>query len=637
MRLSLDLETRSDLDLRQVGVYRYAESPHTDVWCVAFSAGGDVELWVPGDPVPDVFFEATEFVAWNANFERIINNKILHPRYGFPYMEVEDTYCTMAQAAAMALPLSLGKCGEVLKVDQAKDKSARRLMLQMARPRLRTDDGPIFWSSRDKRHRLYEYCRQDVRAEQAVADKLVPLSAVERAVWVLDQKLNDRGLGLDLELAEAAKVMAARATAEVDAHVRLLTEGAVKSVRDVRGLREYLGLPDVRKATLEQNMGSLSDTERRVAEYRLGGAKTSVAKINKMIGCCGEDGRIRGLLQYHGAATGRWAGRLVQPQNLPRGEVDDPEQYVDLVLRNADVEEPMRVLSSMLRLMLVGDPVYMAGDFRQIEARVLFWLAGEKDALQEMAEGRDIYRRLASTIYDVEEDDVTPKQRQVGKMGILGAGFGMGPDTFRRQAQVQGVDISEEESANAIRTYRETFPGVVDLWRGLNTAARSATLDVGRTKVWVCSKVRFSLAGSYLTATLPSGRRLWYPSPSMARTVPPWVDPPEDGSPVPDADKIDSVTALSMTGGRWDRRPYYGGLWTENVVQGIARDVLAAALLRLELADFYPVLTVHDEVICEPKNETSLDRFKEVLEKQPTWAAGLPIESEVWTGKRYRK
>ena len=426
--ISIDFETRSCSDLRAVGVYRYTEDPTTDVWCMAYRLPFDDEVreWRPGKSSWDVellslIAQGVPLRAWNASFERRIWDRIMVPRYRFPAVPREQWYCTAADARAMALPNKLGDAAKVLGVEAQKDDKGRRLMLQMCRPRMIADTGPVWWHQPSKVIALLEYCKQDVRTESACAQVIPELPPLSREVYLLDQIINDRGIMLDRELATAASTMAEAATDAADCEMASVTGGEVLAVSNAAQLTAWLqktGLdtPGVDKLNVSRllELPDLLPEQETALRLREEFGRSSVAKVKTMLECVCGDGRLRGLMMFHGAATGRWSGQLVQPQNFPRGAVSKPEDFILPVLAGnmdaIDMHYPvMEVLSSMLRPMMMAAPGHflVAADYAAIEARVLAWLAGEDVLLQTFAAGGDVYREMGSRIYNKPADRIT--------------------------------------------------------------------------------------------------------------------------------------------------------------------------------------------------------------------------------------
>lgn len=658
--LSLDFETKSVVDLRRTGVYPYAAHPLTDILCMAWALSDDeIPAWVPGMSPPEEIVahveDGGEIRAWNAQFERIIWWMILTPRYGFPRPSREQFVDTAAEAAAMALPRGLEDAARVLNLPVEKDMEGRRLMLQMTKPRKprkgEPKDALLWWDAdAEKLERLIAYCQQDVRVEREVAKRLRPLGDFERKVYLLDQVMNDRGVPLDRDLIQASQLITTIGLAEANAEIDQLTAGAVTSVTKAADLTRWLQsegaeVENVRKDTIRDLLADggdeLDDTVRRVAEIRSESAKSSTAKLVSMLKVISRDDRARGLLLYHGASTGRWAGKLIQPQNFPRGEVKKAERFIPRVLACdyggiAAEEPPLMVVSSLLRAMIRASEGHqlMAGDFGQIEARVVAWIAGQEDLVQLFASGGKIYETMAAEIYGVPVDEIPnpSEKRQIGKNTVLGCGFGMGEDTFVAQVKKQtGIDLPPEVGHAAVQAFRTRFSKIRKFWSSIDRAAIQAVQHPGKAyAVGRGGRTRFVVRGQFLWCVLPSGRPLAYALPRVVDRTLPW-----DRSQTRPA-----VTFMSVNGytRKWSRTVGYGGLWTENVVQAMARDLIAAAMARLESAGYRPILTVHDEVVAEPElGHGSLDEFLELMTRRPRWAEGLPVAAEGWTGPRYRK
>ena len=647
VHLSLDFETRSPVDLKKRGVYVYAESPETEVLCMAYAfEGEEPQIWVPGqEEFPVDVIEQIEqggpLRAWNVQFERIVWRDILVPQFGAPLPELEQWYCTAAEARAMALPRSLGACARALNMDVLKDDPGYRLMLKMCAPQ---KDGTYF-ETPDALERLYEYCKTDVAAEQSVATRLRRLSDHERRVFLMDQRANDRGIRVDLELVDAAKDVAALATDAVNADLSEITGGVVTKVTQVQRLLHWvqergLEVDSLQKHILRDTLAreDLEDDVRAALEARREAGKASIAKLRAMRAVSSTDGYARGLLLYHGASTGRWAGMKIQPQNFPRGEVKNPEKYIEDVFFARELgfwphaePSPLATISALLRGCFISSPgcSFMSGDYSQIEARVLGWLANEP--YQDLE-----YERMAAAIFDVSLQTICDEhargeseRRKMGKDTVLGCGYQMGKDRFIEQAwERSGAVVSEDLADKAVSTYRAIKPGIPALWYGTEDAAKEAAGSPGKvayTGTGGC--VRYVVRNQFLWCILPSGRALTYALPlvKMRET------------------KFGMREQLTYMGvdpytKKWKRRATYGGHLVENIVQAMARDIMAGAMLRLDDGGYRPVLSVHDEVICDvPGGHGSLEEFQALLEAPVAWASGLSIETECWQGLRYKK
>lgn len=651
--LHLDWETRSAVKLPDTGVYRYAEDPSTGIWCAGWAFDDDEpEIWYPGLPVPERIIahvgEGGEIVAHNAQFERIMWTKVATPRYGWPEVAMEQFTCTAAMAAAMSLPRHLDGLAKVLKLGAQKDEDGYNLMLRMCRPRKIHEDGTIeWWEVEEKKQRLYDYCKQDVRTERAAEKCMRRLSPAEREVYLLDQRINDRGIRCDRALVSAAQDIASVGIALANARLAVLTGGDVTEITNHNRVRAWLTGAGVetesvaKKAIAEMlERPDLPADAREVLELRSDAGRSSIAKLATMLDAICEDDMLRGLLLYHAASTGRWAGRLVQPQNFPRGDVKNPEQYVDLVMRRAYDEmdlfaHPVAIIVAMLRGMLTArrGMKLVAGDFAAIECRVLNWLAGQEDVCdvfrQYDAAPKDEKKRFDPYLRMAEKMG-RPGQRQAGKAAELGCGFGMGGPKFVTAAwEVYQLRVNAAEANDAVRIYRATHPFVVQLWADANAACMQAVRAPGvPVKFGGRGNLKALVAGNYLYLVLPSGRALMYPGPSIKERETPWGE-------LRDAVHFWAPHPKSKV---WCEQGLYGGLIVENIVQAASRDLLADALLRLEARGYTPVLSVHDEAVCEvPVDFGSPAEMERIMSELPAWGEGCPVAAEAWEGFRYRK
>ncbi|QCO05459.1 DNA polymerase [Azospirillum argentinense] len=560
--LSIDLETRSTVDLKRSGVYPYAEHPTTDVWCAAFALDdGPVRTWRAGEPVPAAVAEHVQaggkIRAWNAQFERTMWRLVLAPRYGWPMPALEQFHCTAAQAAAMSLPRALDEAARVLGLDVRKDKEGAALMMRMARPRQKLPDGSlVWWDVLDRIDRLTAYCARDVEVERAIASRLRPLSNEERAVYVLDQRINDRGIRIDLDLVAASQDVVAGAVDRINARLRSLTGGTVAAVTKRNDLltflrsqgveTESLGKPAMRELLARDDLPSVA---RELVAIRQEAAKASTAKLKAMTAATCRDGRSRGVLLYHAAGTGRWAGKLWQPQNLPRLSAE--EEVIEFVMRR-EVEcidllfgPPLEVISSVLRPCLVAaeGKELIAADFSNIEGRVTAWMAGEAWKVEafrafDAGTGPDLYKLTYSRSFSVPVGEVTKDQRQVGKVMELACGFQGGVGAFQSMAAIYGLAVPDEEADRLKTAWRDAHPHIVQLWRGLEDAAFQAVSNPGQITTAARGLIRFRVRGGFLWMILPSGRALAYATPSIETKEMPWtrdgaqIGEDADGNPV---------------------------------------------------------------------------------------------------------
>lgn len=688
--LSLDFETYSAVDIRKAGLYRYAADPSTGIWCMAYAFDDEEpRLWVPGKyhasdcsgrgrgcdcpGVPsDILghLDAGGAVrAWNAQFERTLWNTVMRrQKPQLPRIDIEQTYCTAAEAAAMNLPRSLGQCALATGVQEQKDDSGYREMLRLARPRLTRPDGSHVWWSPEEHPsrfaRLHQYCMQDVRTEHALARVLRRLTKREQEMYWLDQKINDRGVRLDIPYAQGLQQIAGIANDLAAEDLARVTGGFVTKPTQVARIRQFVQAQGVEVDSLDKTalaelmQRELPESVSAALLIRADAAKASAAKLTAMFACVNSDERMRGLLLYHAAGTGRWGGKLVQPQNFPRGEVEAGPFFEYISRGDHDAvscfANPLTLVSSALRGCLIpsAGAQLVAGDYSAIEARVLAWLAGEGELLAQFRrydEGdktQDPYVRAAMRLYKLPFEAVQKfPHRQTGKFQILGCGFQMGKKRARDAAKlVYQLTISEEEAEEIVESYRAANTQIVQFWWDLDDAAKEAVREPG--SVQTVGVVKFTKRGSYLYCILPSGRPLCYAAPrlEMRRMPEDWDRVEVFEGPggrkqelrTPQYREGVVVSGVNSQTKKWVREHYYGGKWAENITQAVARDLMAEGMRRAEEAGFRVLLSVHDEVVAEHE---SLDHelLERVLEQVPAWALGCPVKAEGWTGDRYRK
>jgi DNA polymerase len=494
--------------------------------------------------------------------------------------------------------------------------------------------------------RLYEYCKQDVEATYELDQTLDDLTETEKDLWQLDARMNMAGVKVDLSAAMVAAEGLTRNTRKIHTRVSTLTEGAVSSVRQVAALRGWIkeyscgsvDLPDLAKATVEKALkGDLPPVVRELLELRQAGSKSSTAKLDRMIQLADpDDHRSRGNLIYHGAAPGRWTGAGIQMHNFPRGNLKPVEvEQAFTMLDNPEAVEVCfggyaETVSNCLRGFLIADEgkTFIAADYSAIEARVLCWVAGQDDALDLFRKGEDVYMDMAKSI------NPRNPSRQLGKQAILGLGYGMGWKKFKTTCEGYGIPITEKLARLTVDTYRDKYSRVVWLWKSLECDTSLCIehgADVTTSVDPSAPAYKLTTRDDFLFLHLPSGRRLAYHNPRVqAESKPGWSHP------------VDQIVfdGLNSTTKKWTRQTTYGGKLVENLVQAIARDLLAEALVRVDQGPFNPVLTVHDEIVCEepdPVAQVDVEYLCDLMCILPAWAEGLPLAAEGWKGKRFRK
>ena len=665
-----DYETRSVLDLTAVGLSNYLAHPTTDAWCFSYRLGKEpVRRWNEGDPL-DILFPLFTHIAnggifkgHNVLFEIGVTNEIMHKRHGWPMkLDVRQCRCTMAMGYAMALPGSLEKMAPALGISEAKDAAGKRLMLQMCRPREIKPDGMIvWWDDAEKRERLGQYCDQDVITESAADERLMPLSEAEQTLWELDAIINLRGIYVDQRAIKNAIELVQAEQDRLNLAMRKVTGNFVGFCTEVKRLTDWVrfqGVPvdglakaDVLDALADQ---SIPGPVREALLLRQEAGKSSTAKLNAMLQRVSADGRLRGTLQYHGASTGRWAGRGVQFHNLPRPKLpaDEIERAIALVSASSDLNatarhldiaygSPLDIISWSLRGMIIAGPgshIYCA-DFANIEGRGAAWLAGEEwklEAFREYDAGRgpDIYFVSAGRIYQrpVESFSKQDVERQTGKVGELSLIYQGGLGAFRRMEKSLGLrlNLTDEQIQAAKEGWRNGHPKIVQYWYDLEDACKAAVSNPGSIQIAGAKgrQVKFRVKGSFLWCLLPSGRVLTYPYPKLKAIETPWGEMKE---------QVHYMTVDGISN-KWVETHTYGGKLTENITQAVCRDLLVAGIWACERAGYPVVLHVHDEIVSEVKEGFGdLKEFEALCSTTPVWAEGLPVVAKGYSAKRYRK
>lgn len=654
-RVTMDFETRSPVDIKAAGAHVYARHPETVILCLCYSFdGGEPRAWIPGMPFPAELAAAAEdpevlFEAHSAIFEQLIWRYIL---FGFTHLEppIPGRWRdTMASAAYRAMPLALKKVARALRLPEQKSDEGTRLINQVCSPDAfgNYNDDPVL------RAELHDYCGQDVRTEIGVGLALGDLPPAEQAVWELDQEINERGILVDRPALTHALAVVKQIEEVQLADLARVTGGTVTDVGQIDGIIKFCRahgteLPNLQKDTVSSvlEQPGLAAPVRATLQVRQRLGQACLKKLPTMEKCLCPDGRVRGLLQYHGAFTGRWAGRLVQPQNYKRPDFcgDDPGRLLDILATwsyediQAVIGEPLEVLANALRGLFIAAPgkKFVSADFKSVEARVLMWLAGQDDAVQAFRDGVDLYCDLASKVFGhpVTKREY-PKKRGVGKIGILGLGYQMGAPKL----YAEGVKAKADPAlwmpalANITKeTYRATYPMVPALWAGLEQASIEAVLT-GRPHAYgrITYFVQTRGAHKWLGCRLPSGRDIWYYDPSVREAPLPWSTAERPASAL----KL-SYWAQKM--GRWQHVDTYGGKETENVVQAIARDLMVVAMLRCLREGLPIVLTTHDDILAEPDaGGPGHEVLEQIMVEPIDWADGCPVAAEGWTSDRWRK
>lgn len=714
-RVTFDFETRSACDLKKAGAYKYSLDPTTRPTCLAFKIHGkkgvyflDFEMvgrkWenLPSDLKimwSEFINEGYEFSGHNAFFETCIYKNILRDRLGWPDIPFKLFRCTAAKAASCALPRNLADAGASINLAIQKDKRGYNAMMATCKPTkkynawkkavedmgagkhlkakrqelamspapkmfLDPSDSPEIWNT------LYTYCKIDVKAEEQLDEALPDLIPSELEIWFLNQKLNWRGLRIDIptvsKIVDIMQIENKSKLKELDT----LTMGLVTKPGARASILEFLALdgielPDIKAKTVSDALEGfkLTDDARRLLEIRKALSMTSTKKYQGFLNRANTDDRVRDILLYHGASTGRDTGSGIQPHNFPRGliKVDKNRPYAavekiiecDKEMLNLLYGPSLAILfSAVLRNMIVptaGRELFVA-DFSKIEVAVLWWLADNKPGLKILNDGLDPYKYMAAENtgmhYKMIGDD--SDDRQLGKAQVLGCGFGMGGVKFQDTAWVQyRLKLTLEQSKRAVANYREANEAVPALWDEYEQAAINAVENSGI--VISAGLCRFYVENRFLWIELPSGRRLAYRDPSIIWRVREYevVEEISDehGNLIRTSQTVQSrpqktleFWAVNSKTKKWNGERTWGGTLTENIVQATARDLMMPAMVRLEKKNYQALLMVHDEGICEKDiGKGSIEEFVEILCERPDWAVGLPLEAKGWNGPRYRK
>jgi DNA polymerase len=639
-RLVIDAETKGVIDLSKAGACRYAAHSGTAILCFAYTLDDEpVKLWWPGDldPPPE-FAAARVFIAHNAAFERAIFQHILTPCFGFPEIPIEQWVCTMARAQAMALPGKLKLLAEALSFEHG--KASDGIMRRLSKPRkTRKGEDPngIYWhDDAESLEKLGKYCCQDVECEREADRRLLPLSEAEQQLWGFDQRVNDYGFPIDRALVEAATRVAAAETEALFAEFRALT--GLNSPEQKDKLKVWLAdhscvvinlkKPTVASALTRKGLGAEA---RRALKIRRDSAHAAANKPLALKEACSDDGRVRGTLIFHGAATGRWVGRGPQPQNFRR-DAKDTDAKIAAVLsgdaeRIAAFGAPVEVVGDISRGMICATSGcrFLIGDFTGIESVVLAAITGEQRLLEQWAkfiETQNLddhpYLIEGRAIGYTDPDEAYAK----GKINVLAFGFQGGLKAYRNFAPKGDTSTDAEIEARKL-AWRARHRKIERFWYDINDRAVAAVRSPGTLQRH--GKLRLLCENDFLRIKLLSGRYVCYPFPRIVQN--------QFGR--------DAVIFKDNTQGKWAdyyKGPAYGGTYTENIVSATARDLLVGAMLRLEAAGYRIVLHVHDEVVCEmPDGVGSLEEFKRLIEIRPQWAESWPIMAKVRNGPRFSK
>ena len=642
--LSIDLETFSSQPLAKTGVYRYVESPDFEILLFAYSVDGGPVRQIDlacGEKIPSEILCALEddkVIKWafNANFERICLSRFL----GYPtgnYLEPDSWKCSMVWAAYMGLPLSLEGAGAVLGLEKQKLAEGKDLIKYFCQPCAPTKSNGqrtrnLPKHAPDKWLAFKKYNIRDVETEMSIQARLLKYP-VPDSVWEeyhLDQEINDRGVGLDMELVRQAIQMDGRSRSELTQAMKELT--SLDNPNSVQQMKQWLADNGVETDTLgKKAVAELLKTAppqlQKVLTLRQQLAKSSVKKYQAMETAVCADGRARGMFQFYGAnRTGRWAGRIIQMQNLPQNHLDDLSEARGLVRAGGFdalemlYEDVPDTLSQLIRTAFVPQEnrKFIVADFSAIEARVIAWLAGEKWRQDVFAEGKDIYCASASQMFGVpvEKHGVNGHLRQKGKIAELALGYGGSVGALKAMGALE-MGLPEDELPSLVSAWRQANPKIVQFWWAVDRAVMDAVTRKTTTKT---HGIIFSARNGMLFITLPSGRSLAYVKPKIGEN--------RFGG--------DCITYEGVGGTKkWERLESYGPKFVENIVQATSRDILCYAMKTLRCCSI--VMHIHDELVIEADRRMSLQAVCDQMGRTPPWANGLQLRADGYETDFYKK
>lgn len=653
--LFIDVETYSSVDIKESGAYKYIESPDFEILIIGYALDdGPVKIvdLAQGEEMPEEFEEALldpdcVKVAHNAVFERLSFKRI---GYNVP---AEQWYCTSVKAAYCGLPLSLDEVSKALNLTDKKLDTGKALIKYFSCPckatrvnGMRTRNYPEH--APEKWEMYKEYNKYDVLAEREIFKRLEAyiIPDIERKMYVLDQNINDRGILVDMELAESAIAVDNTYTSILTQHAQQLTglENPNSPVQIRQWIEKTTGcvVMSLSKETMPDLMKEFADYPDviELLNIRKKLSKTSIKKYYAMLNCAMKDHRVRGTFQFYGAnRTGRWAGRLLQLQNLSKNHISHIEVPREMIrARDWESVEMMYddvadILSQLVRTALIASPgkVFSVADFSAIEARVISWLANEKWRMDVFRGDGKIYEATGAKMFNVPISAITKGSvlRDKSKISELALGYEGSLGALKRMGG-ERMGLSDTEMMSLVRKWRSANPAIVDMWKEIDEASKEA-VRYQRPVSCTCRNIIFDCNGKFMTIQLPSGRKLFYYGPKFK-------DKKIGCSTMPT--RVLCYQGVVQETKQWGEIDTYGGKLTENIVQAISRDLLGNSMLNLEANDYHPVCHIHDEVLCEVPEENAQAYYEEmasIMGTPPEWASDLPLRADGYTTPFYLK
>lgn len=678
--LQIDYETRSEADLRVVGSAKYAEHPSTQILMISFSTWDDPDTVLNYSPfMPSTAREDNhhakrelykyinkvrnnperyKIAAFHSEFEYWITSHVA-PRQlvGFESVPIECFFCIMCLAGANSYAGSEANVAKAMKVAE-KDKEGKRLIQMFSVPSRKAEEH--FKDPRDYPEeflRFFKYCDQDVDTQKAIHTKCFPFSDTQLEVFTLTEKMNARGVPVDIELVKGAIRLARKYARQATKRIQEITQGEIESASQTVALTKYLAkigatVPNLQAPTIERFLAKddLDPTVREILELRSNSSKSSIAKYAKALAMITKNGTVHGTLKAYLTVTGRWAGRGLQIQNYskPNGKIfprwaDYDLEYLHTLIRKADFKgitqaygDVMEVLKGTTRSMIRAPKgkKLITADYSSVEARIVMWLADSKKGLKDFAgEGR-IYEAMAGTIFSLDPKQIRKGtfHRDLGKEAVLGCGFGMGADKFYQTVKGKNLPVDTALSKKAVQAYRKRYFEVKNAWTECGNACISVVNGKKGTVVSALKgKLKFQMKEKALVMTLPGGREIFYPEACIITQENNWGNPSETMH-------YKNIKSARGAGKEWGLTSAWGGIIFQHATQAIAGDLMAQGLLNVEAAKYYVIFTVHDEAVSLVDEDFgSVEEYEQLLCKQDSWAKGIPLLAEGWEGLYYRK
>ena len=672
--IDIDFETRSICKLFTDGAFNYAKDESTEILIIAwsFDQGKTVDSYNPFfnsiEKLKAFILKVKRYIkrgylirAFNSMFELLIWNYVGTRQFDFPTLKIKNFYCVMAECCAMGFPASLENAALALRLQEKKDSEGKTLIKFFCNPS--TKKGELFknpFEFRDKFNTFIAYGEQDIRTQIAVSNRCKKLTDYQLEIFWLTEKMNLRGIPLDNKMIQSALVLNERSKEINNSKIQKITEGAVEKCTQTKVITEWINnkgysIPNLQAETIVKILRKKDVPKRirQVLKLRQEGSRTSVGKYQKAQCYIDENNRMHDFIKAFIATTGRWGARGVQCHNFPKPGRDWPKWYKHDVLCSLIVEQQYELIefiygsvSEALKVATRGfikapeGYKLIAGDYAQIEARIVMWMANDPVGLQDFEEmnrdpNKDIYKKMAAQIFNCVASAIEKGsfERDVGKETVLGCGFGMGFAKFLHTCiNKRSLDVTEVVAEKAVKGYRQRYQRVPIAWRECEKQAIKAIKNPGEYFNACDAKITYLHDGQDLFALLPSGRRLCYPLANLQRGVDKWGN---------EKDFIHYYVwnTSAHVGYQWEEISIWGGTLFQHTVQGTAADIMANGMFNAEKAGYPIIFTVHDEAISLVKNNKHFNAaiFTQELCKLPPYARDLPIKAESDEGFRYQK